>query len=359
MKILFTIDSLISGGKQRRFVELLKKINLFEDIDCMVICFDRDVHYKEIFDLDLEIKFLIRKNKNFFSSLNKFYKIAKAYAPDIIHSWDTFSTLHAIPISVFSPIKLITSKISDTPNNYNKFSKDGFYSEICFKFSDLVLSNSYAGLNAYNVSRHKSEVIHNGFNFDRLNGIKPYSFIKNSLNLHEESIIITMVARFSADKDYEVFLEAANKNKNENIIFLCVGDGILKEDLEKKYKNKSILFLGDRDDVESLINISDIGVLMTKGEGISNAIMEFMAFKKPIIASNVGGNSELIENKVSGILIDSNDATSLMHAIKYLLDNPIHAKEIGINAYNQIKTKFSIDKMVNEFYKKYKRIIER
>ena len=114
MKILFTIDSLISGGKQRRFVELLKKINLFEDIDCMVICFDRDVHYKEIFDLDVEIKFLIRKNKNFFSSLNKFYKIAKAYAPDIIHSWDTFSTLHAIPISVFSPIKLITSKISDT-----------------------------------------------------------------------------------------------------------------------------------------------------------------------------------------------------------------------------------------------------
>src|SRR5688572_14383781 len=105
------------------------------------------------------------------------------------------------------------------------------------------------------------------------------------------------------------------------------------------------------------MNSCSIGVLMTNvknhAEGISNALMEFMALGKPVIATNFGGSIELIESGISGYLIEAFDVDQLTEKIEYLLANDEVRKEIGKAAHDRIKMSFSIDSMVNSFYSEY------
>jgi glycosyltransferase involved in cell wall biosynthesis len=105
------------------------------------------------------------------------------------------------------------------------------------------------------------------------------------------------------------------------------------------------------------MNICHIGVLTTNvkhhGEGISNALMEFMALGKPVIATNFGGSVELIEPGVSGYLIDAFSDEQLSLKILHLLTHESDRLRLGENANTRVREKFSIEGMVNYFYKEY------
>tara|TARA_B100001741_G_C16472761_1_gene560891 strand:- start:152 stop:1141 length:990 start_codon:yes stop_codon:yes gene_type:complete len=329
-----------------------------------VICFNDDIHYKEIFSLNLKLHFIIRKRRKDVFAFKNFYSITKSFNPDIIHSWDTLSTLYAIPSSKILKKKLITSKITDAPPRYKRFTTFGILSEICFYFSDLILSNSYAGIKAYKVSNDKSDVIYNGFNFSRLLNLESKEKMKEIFQI-KENFIVSMVANMNKNKDYTTYLESAiiTREKYNDVAFLCVGDGPLKEKIEKKYKQPGIYFLGNRDNVESIINLSNIGVLITNkrnhGEGISNSLMEFMSLGKPVIALDNGGNKELIKDGYSGTIMETNNPKLLSDSIIDYMQRDDYSTMIGLNGKNCIVEKFSIEKMVNEFYEKYNKIIAR
>ena len=358
IKILYVIDGLRSGGKERRFISLLKKIGVLKDFQCEVVLFNKNIHYTEIFDLDVKTSFINRKHSFDISSFNQFNNKVKAFNPNIIHAWDTLSTLYAILPAKLLNIKLITSKITDAPLKYKKFSKYGIASELCFKYSDLILSNSNAGIQSYKVPLNKSKVIHNGFDQDRKKIIiNKISKIK-SFNI-KENFLVGMIANFNKNKDYNTFINAAVliKKEYQDIGFIAVGDGPLRKTFDN-LNNNGIYFLGRRSDIEEIIQCCDIGVLLTNknnhGEGISNSIMEFMAFGKPVIASDNGGNSELITNKYSGYIIKKNSSKLLMENILLLKENNKILKTIGENAALRIKNKFNINIMLNSFIEIYK-----
>lgn len=359
IKILFAIDGLRSGGKERRFLSLLKKLKFDMDFECEVIIFNNDVHYVEVFNLDLKIHFLIRSKSKDLSVFKKFYKIAKDFQPDIIHTWDTLSNLYAIPAAKILKAKLITGKITDAPPIYNKLSTFGILSELCFMTANLILANSNAGINAYDVRKDKSQVIYNGFDFNRISNLLSKQSTKDLLGIKED-LVVTMVASFSENKDFDTFLSAAVmiKSQTDSISIVCVGDGPQRMELEIFYKKYGVLFLGRRGDVENIMNASDIGVLMSNnnkhGEGISNSLMEFMALGKPVIASNNGGNTELILNNETGYVLQCNDPKTLSEAILDLARCSEKRLRMGLAAKDRIIKYFSIDRMVKEFKVIYK-----
>ena len=116
---------------------------------------------------------------------------------------------------------------------------------------------------------------------------------------------------------------------------------------------EKIIFTGYQSDVESIMNCCDIGVLSTFREGISNSVLEFMALGKPMIVTGGGGTLELIENSVSGIIIESGDHELLAEKIMSLLDNPDEMEKMGTLAKKRIETKFSMDKMTESFLSIY------
>ena len=248
------------------------------------------------------------------------------------------------------------------------YAKGGKYiirSKLTFPFSDIILSNSNAGLKLSMAPENKSVCIHNGFDFERTKNLRDKKLLKEDLKLSGYKVV-GMVASFTKKKDYKTFITAAQyvlKDRN-NIAFLAIGDGENRIECEKlvdqKYRNY-IKFLGQKEDIEPIINIFDIGILATDtrfhAEGIPNAVMEYMALKKPVIATDSGGTNELVVNRKTGFLIKPLDAIEMYKKIQYLLENENRANKMGEAGRERIYRFFSIEKMTNSFITLYKTVL--
>lgn len=357
MKILFFIESLQAGGKERQIVELIKGLKIFPDIQCELVLIRKDIHYTDIFNLNIKIHYIERKYlKKDPSLFFKFYLIARKFKPDIIHVWGNMVAIYAIPTKLLLKIPIINFQIQNAPLKV----ASGFLSyKITFTFSDILIANSKAGLKSYNAPKGKSMVIYNGFNFNRIEDLKIPEKVREKFNISTKHVV-GMVASFSPKKDYGTYIKGAQQvlDKNSDITFLCVGagaDGSYRKLVKPEFGNK-IRFLGQQQNVESIMNICDIGVLATYTEGIANAIMEFMSLGKPVLATDGGGTKELIKDGETGFLVKPKSPEELASKIEYLLDNDKNASNMGEKGRERIRKDFSMEKMINSFVGLYKSI---
>ncbi len=360
MRILFFTENLRAGGKERRIIELLKNLKSAGDVQIELVLTKNIIHYEEIYDLNIPIHLIERKfTKKDPSLFFKFFKIAKAFKPDIIHVWGHMVAVYAVPTKMLLGIPLINNEIVDSTQNTRLLGKN-----IVFKASDRIIANTYAGLKAYNAPMEKSAVIYNGFSFNRLKQIESAGAVREKFGIKTPHIV-GMVASFLDYKDYNTYINAALEivKRRKDISFLCIGDGddsAYKKMVPDDAKDH-ILFLGRQSKVESIMNICDIGVLTTNihfhGEGISNALMEFMALEKPVITTSFGGSVELVDENETGYLIEPFNSLQLADRIIYLIDNEPERQRLGKNAHSTIVEKFSLENMVRLFRKEYDRFL--
>ena len=358
MKILFFINGIHPGGKERRMLELMKELKLRKGIEFELVLMNTEISYPEIFDIDVTLHYLIRNTKKDFSIFNRFYKICKEYQPDIIHCWDSMTAVYAIPACKLLKIKLLNGLVVDTPLKKNIFNKNWLRAKLTFPFSDIIVGNSKAGLDAYNAPADKSFCIRNGYNFNRSENLLGPKIIRQQLCIHTK-YVIGMVAAFSRYKDYKTYYNAAKiiLNKRQDVTFLSIGNNTDSSEFQQLIENDLkdyFILLGKKTGIESFINAMDICVLATFSEGISNSIMEYMALGKPVIATSEGGTIEIVEDNKTGYLVKTSDAEDLANKMGILLNNPEQRNQMGINGKEKIQNLFSIDLMVNQFIYLYK-----
>jgi glycosyltransferase involved in cell wall biosynthesis len=365
MKILYFIGTLRSGGKERRLIELMAGLKEKTDFEILLVLAFNHIDYDYFKKLNINYM-SINKKKNH-KSLKVFFqlnKIIKEFKPDILHSWGSMQSFYMGPLSFIHRIPLINSQITDAPPNIPTLSFRNIINKINFFFSDVILSNSNAGLKAYNADNNKkSRVIYNGFDFDRISNLADKESIKNKFNI-KSKYIVGMVASFSNKKDYTTYIKASQSvlNERNDVTFLCIGAGNdlpYKNMIDQKYKDK-ILLLGRQEKVESIMNICEVGVLAsnpnTHGEGISNVIMEFMALGKPVVATQGGGTSEIIINNETGYIIDPKEPFTLKQKILELLSSFYMRTSMGEKGKKKIIEEFSINKMINKFTELYNEV---
>ena len=144
--------------------------------------------------------------------------------------------------------------------------------------------------------------------------------------------------------------------------FVMVDDG---ENLQtckivsSKYKEK-MKFLGRENRVEEIVNIFSVGVLcsLIHGEGISNAIMEYMALGKPVVASRCDGNKELVANGRTGYLISQGNAIELEERIIQFLDDSWKASQFGEAGRVRLVQKFNLENMTRKYMELYNEILK-
>lgn len=361
MKILFFIDCLNSGGKERRLTELMKALIKKPNIEFELVVMSNEIYYKEILEMPINIHYLIRKTKKDFSVFKKFYYICKKYKPDIVHCWDSMTAVYSIPACKLLDIKLINGLVVDSPLKRNILNKHWLRAKLTFPFSNLVIGNSKAGLSAYNVPTKKSYLIYNGFNFKRTLNLKDKNVTRTELNINTP-FVIGMVATFWKFKDYKTYFSAAQLllSKRRDITFLAVGsntDSKLAINLIDDCYKENFRFLGKRSDIESVINCMDICVLSTFTEGISNSILEYMALKKPVIATDGGGTNEIVKNWETGLLIGQSNPVELLEKIEILLNDNGLSNKIALNAHYKVQSSFSMDLMTKKFISAYNFIL--
>jgi glycosyltransferase involved in cell wall biosynthesis len=362
MKILFFIDSLNAGGKERRLTELMKALVIKKDIEFELVVMSDIVHYKEVLNLGINIHYITRTTKKDISVFSRVYKLCRKYKPDIVHCWDSMTVVYLVSACKLLNIKLVNGMVVDSPIKQNLCNKHWLRAKLTFPFSDIIVGNSKAGLLAYKAPKSKSVVIYNGFNFDRTDNIISKEVIKKQI-CTDSKILIGMVASFSQHKDFKTYYKAANilLRKRNDIAFIAIGTGTDSPPSQFLVDSKKIQhfrLLGKKSDVESYVNAMDICVLSTFTEGISNSILEYMAFEKPVIATSGGGTNEIVVDNITGFLISSSNAEELAEKLEILLnDNDLRIK-MGRAGKERIRNEFSIDKMAKTYIDLYSNILK-
>ncbi len=370
MKILFFIDSLSSGGKERRLVELMKGLKLNPEINFEIVIMDKEVHYQQVFDLNINIHYLLRKTKKDLSVFPKFYNICKNYRPDIVHCWDSMTAIISAPACKLLNIKLVNGMVVDTPVRRNIFNKIWLRAQLTFLFSNKIIGNSKAGLVAYKAPPEKSSCIYNGMDFKRFENLKSSTIIQKEIfeENFDNLFVAGMVAGFDSRKDYETLIKGAQSliSTNDSIRFVLVGVGSkfieIKNSVSPFLKNK-IIFLGRRVDVESIINLFDVGILLTNskvhGEGISNSLIEYMALSKPVIATRGGGTDEVVFDNQNGFLIDPDNSGQFIESVQKLINSKELCIKFGQAGSKIVHASFDLKMMTDNYISMYKKLTQK
>ena len=364
MKILTVTDSFHTGGKERRLIELLKGLTR-NNVTCELIVLSRVVTYPELEDLNIRIHFIERKIKKDPFIFRKLYRIIKQAKPDLIQSWSSMMSVYVVPTVKALGIPFVNAIIAHAPHRLSLFSQPWLRSRLTFPYSDAIVANSHAGIRSFKAPPERSVVIHNGFDFKRINHLEPPKCIRQTLGIATEKVV-GMVGRFQIQKDYHTYLEAAKRVvvERSDVTFLAIGDGETREECQKQVANKDrgrILFTGSRSDIESIVNTFDVGVLATNhrvhGEGISNALMEYMVLGKPVVATEGGGTAELVTDGEVGYVIPSGNVAVLAEKIHFLLDHPETAQQLGDAGKKRIYQDFNLDRMTAEYIELYQKLL--
>ena len=218
-----------------------------------------------------------------------------------------------------------------------------------------VLCNAYAIrdqiVNEEGVAPERVTVVHNGLDLGRFDDesakdpIDPPDFLNNHPT-------VALVANMKhAVKGHSEFLSAAAAvvRAVPEARFLLVGDGSLRRSLEEQALSlgiaHAVCFAGRRTDIPSVLARCHIAVCASHAEGLSNAVMEGMAARLPVVATGVGGNMELVRDGRSGFIVRKGDITGLAQRMTELIRQPLLARRMGIVGRRRIEDEYTVSHM--------------
>ncbi len=212
------------------------------------------------------------------------------------------------------------------------------------------------------IPQHKIKIAGTGISPLRPVSSEAIFYTRHRYNVKDDEILFGIFGRLDPDKGHKYFIKAAWQVLKEypKAKFIIVGAGSMEQELKERITRygleSSIIFAGFVEDVAELLNAIDIVVNASKFEAMSLSLMEAMSLSKPVIATRVGGNSELITNNEDGVLVNYADSTSMALAMLRLICNPDFASIIGEAASQKIVQHYTVQKSVTRLEDVYKEV---
>jgi glycosyltransferase involved in cell wall biosynthesis len=186
---------------------------------------------------------------------------------------------------------------------------------------------------------------------------------RKAWNLSRETPAVGVVANFLPVKGHADFLHAAARvfTAHPETTFFLIGEGKGRSELEVLARSlgigERVVFTGARNDTAELMELLDVIVSSSYSEGMSNVLLEAMAMARPIVATAVGGNKELIRSGETGLLVPPKDPGALAAAINELLENREKAQGLGSQARQWVEAHLTVKKMVQNYQSLYDEIL--
>jgi glycosyltransferase involved in cell wall biosynthesis len=232
---------------------------------------------------------------------------------------------------------------------------------ICNRLADVLVANCEASRNAVlrdeELAAERVVVLENGVDLDR--------FPPTTRKTGKGPRRVGVIANLRPIKGLDNFIRAASilASSHPDVTFHVAGEGPLRADLSRLATECGLqsrfVFEGALTDVPKFLANVDVAVLPSRSEGMSNALLEYMAAAKPIVATAVGGNPQLIDDEVHGLLVPPDDPAKLADAIRRLLDNTELAERLGGAARRRVEERYCREAMVRRFEDFYERLMHK
>jgi L-malate glycosyltransferase len=362
VKILYVIGQLGVGGTEWQLLELVKHLDKIKYIP-FVVCLTSVAPLADSFRKSgCQIYVLNREKQGRFKTVIDLIRIIKEINPDIVHSFSYAIRAGVLATKISGTSRIVVSFRTD-PNRWVTL-----IDRILISAADLILENSNYALRAYQKivgwEENRSKIVFNGIDievFDRISEEKLLNPMFGSSG--KGNFIICVVSVLRPVKKLENLLIAHSLllQKMPNVELWIVGDGEMRKKLEEssQYLNTrgQVFFWGIRSDVPSILRYANIGVLVSEHEGVPNAIIEYMAARLPVVATDVGGNREVIVDNETGILVPFANSEALVNALLLLLNDPLLARNYGEAGRRRVEQLFSLERMVKETEAIYEALI--
>jgi glycosyltransferase involved in cell wall biosynthesis len=206
------------------------------------------------------------------------------------------------------------------------------------------------------------EVIPSGIDFSPFDNVSDRSYLRREFGFAGDDFLVGIVASLEDSKGHRYLIEAARllKERTSKIKIVVVGSGTLAMTLDKLAKDLRVddlvFFLGHRNDVPKILASLDAFVLSSESEGLGSSILDAMASRLPVVATQVGGIPEVVLHDETGFLVSPRNPRDLAGAIYELFINRPLARRFGETGYEIVHAKFSAEAMVRKIIALYERL---
>lgn len=288
-------------------------------------------------------------------------KIILMFRPDVVHSHMTHANLLARMTRAICPIPVLVNTIHNMTEHRR-------WTELAYKMTnsmaDLTTIICQAAAERYvkigAVAANRVQVVVNGLPIEQFRpDSRSRAAIRQELEISEEFVWLA-VGRMEAPKDYGTLVRAVAQTRNG--LFLVAGDGPLRREMEQLAAELRVLdrirFLGIRRDVPRLMAAADAYVMSSAWEGLPMVLLEAAASGLPIVATNVGGNSAIVRDGISGYVVPPCDPQALARAMQRMQMDPARPT-MGSVARDFVEKHFSLSAVLDQWESIYRAFMEK
>ena len=274
----------------------------------------------------------------------------------VLHATDLYANIFALPAALAAGVSVRIANRREI--NPDKSAGLVALQRAAYACAHTIVANSSAArarLRQEGVSERAIAIVPNGIE------LSAYPVRLRADRLRR----IVTVANLRAEKAHETLIDAAALllADHPDVEFRFAGGGArlhaLRAHAERRGVAGRVHFLGHRDDVPALLGDSDIFALTSRSEACPNSVIEAMAAGLPVVATNVGGVAELIDDRRNGVLVRPDDPQAAAAALRELMASPDQAAALGEAARRTVEARFSFDRMVRSFEDLYLDLLHR
>ena len=362
--IVYVIDFLatregVTGGTERQLIETLTRLDRskFRPILFCLQEFKKIPYWEELNCEKYIIDVYSLGSFNSLLSLISFVRFLKRNCVDIVQTFFFDSTLFGILGAKLAGVKNRISCRRDMGFWYDRKLLKKLIFVNLFTKRFLVNSNAIKDsmVKQENVPEEAIDVICNGVDLNAIDKVEPSDLSCEFMEIEKNDKVIGLVANFNRTvKRVDLFVKAAAEvaKQVQNVKFFILGGGKLENELRQLARDwdveETVIFAGKRYSAIPYIKSFDIGVLTSDSEGFSNVILEYMAAGIPVIATDVGGNRELIENEYTGVLVPQGDYKAIARGICKLLSDKSRRGRMGQEARRVVRENYSWGTKIGE-----------
>ena len=280
-------------------------------------------------------------------------KIARKHSINLIYANTAKASIYAITTKLFTKKKVIWHVRDNV--------KRTTYSKVLTRNSDVIVSISKYINNQVLSDTKQKYLIYGGLDIKKWSP-KPTQekTLRVEMGMQNDTMLVAQIGQLTRWKNYPDFIEAANivRKTQANVHFLIIGDNLsgrdnrykteLKKLVDKLQLNSFVSFLGNRPNIEELLNQIDLLVHPAINEPFGRVLIEAMSMEKPVIAYNCGGPKEIIVNNKTGYLVEPNNYKKLAEKTIYLLKNESLRIELGKTGRKRVIEEFNIERYIEE-----------